>query len=375
MKRCINVVLVLAALMLAAGWAAAPAAGQLSNPAPGWEPGQPFLVTIHDPRGTPMMVVHAGRIPLASDPRARLVLPDLGNSGLVYVVSTRGDPGGRRPPVRFPNDVLKKEQEIVGRIHSVVLLSPANPALGMGARHILIVGANSLDHGLLPESFDPDTGAASGLAGCTFGGYLVPGMGILKSADDVLNLAPTMPRRSMDGDRAYGAPQETPPDGIPPDELYGGDRRVMRPITPIDGFPHAGRLAPGQGDDLLTGGGGGVTGIDPGGAGPPEAAAAADCTFGGYQAPGAGVLGGKDVVMGLDPGAARRSMDPGARPQGDLWNVPDRPAPDPHALRPTRWVPIPSPRWWKNPGAGSLGQGNFILGLSDKGMTLDMQGK
>ena len=372
MTRIYKAVFLLAALGWAAGLAAMPAAAQLSEPTPGWEPGQPFVVTIHGARGTPLMVVHVGRIPLASEARVALILPDLGDTGLAYAVSTRGDPLARRMvPPGFPgSDMMKKEQETVGRIHTAVILSPANPALGKEPGTWLAVGAQGLDHWLVPEV--PDD---MGTMGCVFGGYPAPGGVSFQPADGALGLDPGAVDRTMDGGRALGVPNVHgppgggPPDVIPPDDLYGGDRRDIDPLTPADGVFTKGHAPPGFVDGVLSGTGDRATGVDPGGSGPPEAASA-NCTFGGYHVPGAGTLIDKGTVVGIAKDAPRRSLDPGGRPPGRRWVKPERPAPAPHVRRPVETVPIVGPLLGPLDGGATIGHARFILGVGPNGLTL-----
>jgi hypothetical protein len=360
--------IILAALVLGAGWAVSPAAGQLSDPAPGWAPGQPFIVTIQGPRGIPLMVVYTGRIPLKSDPRVRLLLPDLGDSGLDYAVSTRGDPARRRmvPPGFPPDNMMKRGQGVVGRIHTVVISSALNPAIGKGVGTHLSIGAAGLDHWLLPDS-----SANPGTEACYFGGYSLNDAGSMGTGDDVLSLKPSAPRRSIDGGDMGGRPYTgDPPWGTPPDDdLYGAERRDIPPIAPTDVVPGTGLLPPGHEDGVLSGSGNRATGFDLGGSGPAEVSTS-DCTFGGYQPPSAGNLIGKDGVLVLSPTSVRRGFYPSGRPGGRLRNPPGRPDPDPHARRPIRWVPFPTPPISPVGGGAAIGHARFILGVADNGLTI-----
>ena len=283
MTRINKAVFLLAALGWAAGLAVSPAVAQDSQPAPGFSPGQPYVVTIQGERGTPLMVVHVGRIPLASESQVELLLPDLGASGLAYAVSTLGGPMAQCVPPAdpYPDSAKKKPQEVVGRIHTVVILSPLNPAIGQDAETYLTLGANGLDHGLVPNGVPGD------VQECGFGGCQIPDAGVVAAGDGVLGLDPTATGRGISGGRLQGLPHDGgPPGGGPPpdgDDLYGGERRPMVPVDPVEWFPGTGPATPVQVDGVLSDGVR-VPGFDPGGSGPQELATET-CSFGGYLLP------------------------------------------------------------------------------------------
>jgi hypothetical protein len=156
-----NAVFALATGLLAVGLASSSASAQMSKSAAGFTPGEPFVVTISTVRGTPIMIVQAGRVPLQSDRRVRLFLPDLGDGPqeLVYVLSLRGDLSVRSSQkVRSMTeasqaeaDVNKRSRERAGRLRSYILsASPVGPKLGkQGGKQsgsTLSIGADGMHH-------------------------------------------------------------------------------------------------------------------------------------------------------------------------------------------------------------------------------------
>lgn len=142
--------LAVVALLTAAGTMAPSADAQLVGPETGWVPGQPVLVSITTRAGAPLLVVYAGRIPLASESRVRLVLPDLGDNGLMYTLTTTGQADflRRRPQDTGADGVAKKPQEVVGRVHSSFEKNPAPPTLGTGSGNSLSVSDTAADYTL-----------------------------------------------------------------------------------------------------------------------------------------------------------------------------------------------------------------------------------
>ncbi len=137
MTRIRNAVFTLAAGIITAGMTVPSAAAQSAEPSAQFMPGQPVVVSVADPELGTLEIVWAGRVPLADGRRVRLALPDLGQRGLAYAVSTQG----------LEPDAAKKHQSAVGRIHTVYIKSP-----GSGA----ILGGGS------SSSSDGDDGLADG---------------------------------------------------------------------------------------------------------------------------------------------------------------------------------------------------------------------
>ncbi len=344
------------AILLGLAFAAAPSAtAQLMEPATGWVPGQPYVLTISDSELEPMMVVYVGRIPLLSTgKRVRMLLPSLDRTGMVYAVSTIGDNDARRPPWAGPRKA-REPQHVAGRVHTVVIPSPANPALGQAPGVVVVIDAR---------------GVTSHLAGagpvdqatCSKGPYCQPG-GVMDEKDDVLGVQPAATRRTIDGGRAehHGI--------VPPPDPHGAERRMIRPpeVDPMR------RLADGLGSldtarNVLGGTGDRATTYDTGGAGIPEAAAAGDepCSKGPWQTGGCASVVSAGDVLGVQPAAPRRTLD-GGRPAGERVAPRDRGG----VPRPIEDVPFVRKRGVPDTGGGDLGQARFPWHLGDQGHTLE----
>lgn len=150
-----NTMFALASGLLASVLASSSATAQVSKPSPGFIPGQPFAITIEDGRGTPLMVVLAGRIPLESDPRIELFLPDLESFGdqedsLVYALSIQTESS-------LGSEMGKKSQEVAGRVHLVYEKAAAGATLGQsdGSSGLLIsISASGLQHEIVHDLSD-----------------------------------------------------------------------------------------------------------------------------------------------------------------------------------------------------------------------------
>lgn len=341
---------VLAALF---AWTAAPSAtAQLMEPATGWVPGQPYVVTVSDSALEPLMVVYVGRIPLLSTgKRVRLLLPNLDRTGLVYTVSTYGDDAGRRPPGSGPRKA-REPQYVVGRVHTVVIQSPANPALGQAPDILLVIDARGITTHM--------SGSGGGGGGQDDQTSLT--LGTMVTQGGVLDTQPWMGRRSLDG----GRPEHH---GVPPQpDPHGAQRRMVRPPEPTP----MRRLADGMGTldvvrNALDGSGDRADTYDTGGAGVMEATVGDDpCFKGPYVTQGCASVVTQSGLLGVQPASTRRTFD-GGRPAGERV-IPRKRGGVP---RPLEDVPFVRKRGFPDAGGGVLGTGRVPWNLGDQGHTLE----
>ena len=341
------------ALLIGLAWAAAPSApAQLMEPATGWVPGQPYVITVSDSALEPLMVVYVGRIPpLSTGKRVRLFLPNLDRTGLVYAVSTVGDDEARRRRGSGPRKA-RKPYEVAGRVHTVVIPSPANPALGQAPDVVIVIDGRGITTHLTGGGQDDQ-------APCFKGPFCQPG-GVMDQKDDVLGVQPASTRRSLDGGRAGHHGLALPPDP------HGAERRMIRPpeVDPMRRYAD-GVATLGTARNVLGGSGDRATTFDTGGPGIPEEAGAAPCFKGPFCQPG-GVMNQKDDVLGLQPAATRRTID-GGRPYGERVGPRQRGG----VPRPLEDVPFVRKRGVPDTGGGSLGQARIPWHLGDQGHTLE----
>jgi hypothetical protein len=177
-----NTTFALAIGLLASTLASPSSMAQMAKPATGLTPGQPFVLSISSPDGQPVMVVAGGHIPLLSEPRIALFLPDLESLGgqeeggqFTYTLSTQG-------PAGLTSETLGKPQHVVGRVHKEYVKSPAGPTLGAqggtSGGSILLIGAGGLQLTPVIDIADDIVWIDS----CVHGAYEVAGAGTMATA-------------------------------------------------------------------------------------------------------------------------------------------------------------------------------------------------
>jgi hypothetical protein len=227
MTRTHNTLSALATGLLAFGLASSSSNAQMAEPST-WTPGQPYVVAISDPQGNPLMVVAAGRIPLETEARVALFLPDLESFGdqeqqLTYTVLSQrntlngtmnkksqavvgrvhkqfikaaggailGQPGSTKDKSQaslgVDSPTQKKSQEKVGRVHKNYIKGPAasmqgNSGGAQGGSYLLI-SSTGLQN-TLGYSVDDDI---VWIDSCVHGAYEIPGAGSMSTSEGVLS--------------------------------------------------------------------------------------------------------------------------------------------------------------------------------------------
>ncbi len=136
MTRIHKAVMTLVAGLMTAGLGLFPVAAQSAEPSSGWSPGQPVVVTVVNEHGATLLVLHAGRIPLTSDARARLFLPELGVRGIAYAVSV--------PAPTSELGQVGKLGETTGGVKTVIVPTAASNSVGGKSGSFLSISASGL---------------------------------------------------------------------------------------------------------------------------------------------------------------------------------------------------------------------------------------
>jgi hypothetical protein len=307
MSRAKTIVIAVTVFVFLVGMMTPSVDAQLVGSETGLVPGQPFVLSITSRGGAPLMVVYVGRVPLSSDSRVRLMLPDLGDDGLIYSLTTTGTVGTQRDrPIDRPySDMGKRSQaSTVGRIQCCLAQPQVTPSLGTPGGS-MVSGGDSSGSGMTMGSGSGNSGG--GTENSTVG-------------DD-------------NGSRRRAI------------RLLVPQRRWHSTDTGVLDHAHSRGVLDYDGERVHT--------FDSGGVGPLEAGAGS---------------GSSQAGLDLAGSAPRRGLG-AARAAGSLQDRPIRPDPDETGPRPIRSIPFPG-NAHVTPG-GILGTGGVVIIIDDQGLEFE----